>query len=245
MKNLKKIIVGVISLVFLFSIVAQVPAAAAQVEIQKNEILSTIFTEVLELDSKFDNTIYLEGDYIALDTNLAIKQGATKTDINLAKSKIDGHNQITEDISTLQPYVVFDENGLNFDEESARKANVSEDLIVTTVKDFELMNSVGILADCKGKSNFEKTADGFYTYFDSCETATIITYIQIGAAIASLGLAIAAFIAPPVGLATIIAVGLYDIGAIALNLVNIQGCGTWIKWKGTNNPNPFWVGSQC
>ena len=42
----------------------------------------------------------------------------------------------------IQPFVTYDENGFYFDEESARKENVSEDLIESTTKDFELMNSV-------------------------------------------------------------------------------------------------------
>ncbi len=246
MKKLKKIIVGIIGMVLLFSIISQVPATAAQVEIQTKEAISSLFTDVLELDSEFDNTIVMDGDYIVLDTNLAIKQGATDSDIKLAISKVNEHNQLTKDISDLQPFVTEDENGFNFDEESAREANVSEDLINTVVKDFELINSIEPLADCKGQSKFEYNSDGFYTYFDSCETAKIITYIQIGAAIATLALAIATFIAPPVGLAAIIAVGLFDIGAVALNLVNIKGCGTWIRWGGTySNPKPMWARSQC
>lgn len=96
-----------------------------------------------------------------------------------------------------------------------------------------------------GKSKYEKTSVGFYTYFNSRQASTIITYIQIGAGIATLGAAIAAFIAPPLGLATIIAVGLIDIGATALNLSSVKECGLWIKWTGTVNPDPFWIGSQC
>lgn len=107
------------------------------------------------------------------------------------------------------------------------------------------MNSVQPLASCNGQSKYQSTSDGFYTYFDSCETATIITYIQIGAAIATLGIAIASFIAPPVGLATIIAVGLIDIGAVSLGFVNIKACGFSIKWTGKSNPNHGPVKSQC
>lgn len=118
----------------------------------------------------------------------------------------------------IQPFVIYDENSFYFDEESARKENVSEDLIESTSKDIELMNSVQPLAACNGKSKYEKTSVGFYTYFNSCQASTIITYIQIGAAIA-------AFIAPPLGLATIIAVGLIDIGATALNLSSVKECG--------------------
>ncbi|MHC8516706.1 hypothetical protein [Sporosarcina sp. ITBMC105] len=131
----------------------------------------------------------MDGDYVALYINLAKKQGATDSDIKLAIAKVNEHNQITNDVATLQPFVTYDENGFNFDEEAAREANISEDLIATTVNDFESMNTVEPFASCKGKSAFEKQSYGFYTFFDSCETAKIINYIQIGAAIATLALA--------------------------------------------------------
>ena len=242
---MKKFIMGLLAMVLMFSLTTQFPAKAAQIENDTNAKLSELLTGVLELGSEFDNTIDFNGEFIAIDTTLATKQGATKSEIKLAKSKVNEHNQITEDTLALQPFVTNDENGFYLDEESARTANVSEDLIEATVSDFELMNSIQPLATCNGKSKYEKTSNGFYTYFDSCETAKIINYIQIGAAIATLALAVASFIAPPVGLATIIAVGLFDVGALSLNFANIKGCGTWLKWTGTTNPEPWWAGSQC
>ncbi|MGC7927705.1 MULTISPECIES: hypothetical protein [Lysinibacillus] len=242
---MKKIITGIVAMILMFSITAQFPATAAQIESEKKDNLSTILTSVLELDNEFDKAIGFDGDYIAIDTNLAKKQGATDFDIKLAILKVNEHNQIIKDTLAIQPFVIYDENSFYFDVESARKENVSEDLIESTSKDIELMNSVQPLAACNGKSKYEKTSVGFYTYFNSCQASTIITYIQIGAGIATLGAAIAAFIAPPLGLATIIAVGLIDIGATALNLSSVKECGLWIKWTGTVNPDPFWIGSQC
>jgi hypothetical protein len=242
---MKKIITGLVAMVLMFSLTTQFTANAAQIENETNDTLSDLFTGVLELGSDFDNTIGLNGDYIAIDTTLATKQGATNSEIKQAKSKVKEHNQITEDTLALQPFVTNDEKGFYLDEESARTANVSEDLIEATIKDFELMNSIEPLATCNGRSSFTKTSDGFYSYFDSCETAKIINYIQIGAAIATLALAVASFIAPPVGLATIIAVGLFDVGAISLGFANIANCGIWIKWTGTTNPDPGWAHNQC
>ncbi len=173
---MKKIITGIVAMILMFSITAQFPATAAQIEGEKKDNLSTILTSVLELDNEFDKTIGFDGDYIAIDINLAKKQGATDSDIKLAISKVNEHNQIIKDTLAIQPFIIYDENSFYFDEESARKENVSEDLIESTSKDIELMNSVQPLAACNGKSKYEKTSVGFYTYFNSCQASTILIF---------------------------------------------------------------------
>ncbi len=79
-------------MIFMFSITAQFPATAAQIESERKDNLSTILTSVLELDNEFDKTIGFDGDYIAIDINLAKKQGATDFNIKLAISKVNEHN---------------------------------------------------------------------------------------------------------------------------------------------------------
>lgn len=66
--------------------------------------------------------------------------------------------------------------------------------------------------------------------------------MTVGAGVATVAAAVAAFIFPPAGLAVGIAAGLLAIGAGALTVANAYGCGVYIKWS---FDKPYWTGSQC
>lgn len=142
----EKVISGIISLVLLFSIIGQVPVSAVNAE----RDFPKFFVNVLELDSEFDGTISIDGDYIKLDTKLAIKQGVTDSEIEIAVSKVNNYNKLTDEILAIQPFIKADEKSIHFDEKAAKNANVSDKLITSTKEDAELMNSVGTLASCEG-----------------------------------------------------------------------------------------------
>lgn len=89
----------------------------------------------------------------------------------------------------------------------------------------------------RGKNKYEDTLTGFNTYFNSCTTDKIIDYIEIGAAIATIGAVIAAAIYPPSSLVTGIAGGLIAAGISALNVAASNGYGIKVKWFCDNYKN--------
>ncbi|PLR91936.1 hypothetical protein [Bacillus sp. T33-2] len=184
----------------------------------------------------------------------AKQKGISTERINDAKNKIKEYNKITKNALAIQPFMEFDGASIQFNDKAAEKNGVSKQLIESTKSDVSKINSYvekekhntddGLvhIAACSGASKFVDTWNGYDTYFDSCETTKIIGYLTIGAGVATIAAAVAAFIFPPAGLAAGIAAGLMGIGAGALTVASAEGCGTKVKWM---FDQPFWTGSQC
>lgn len=159
-------------------------------------------------------------------------------------AKTDG--EITgEEVELLAKFITIEENQIIFDEEAAKKSNLSKDLVKETSKEIRAVNKelskmqlksteegeeFAILSSCQGITGAEETWFGKRTYLNSCDTTLMIGLLGGGASASTIGAVLTNAWNLPGTLLLTIAAAVQGLGAAVFTIAGYKGGGTYINW---------------